>query len=278
MKVGLGSYSYHLAFGKHGFKPESPLTLKQFIYRVKELGLDGFQIDPWHLESRDEKYLKEIRKISEEMGLYVELGACGTKPQYLKPMLNAADILGVKVLRTFIGAARYSERNPLRRQMEIAVTDLKKLSLIAKEYGIKIAVENHGDLTSSELLQIIKEVHSPHIGVCFDTGFPLAVFEDPVSAAKRLIPYTLTTHFKDCEVLLTDYGMKIRGTALGKGVIDLRSILQIIKKCAPGVNLNIEMTIEACANGRESLEYEDRCIRESVEYLKKILAESKEEG
>ena len=56
MKLGLDSYSYHLAFGAHpDFTPRRRLTLFGFIERVSALGLDGFQIDPLHLGAREKK-------------------------------------------------------------------------------------------------------------------------------------------------------------------------------------------------------------------------------
>ena len=47
---------------------------------------------------------------------------------------------------------------------------------------MRIAIENHMELRSTELLQIAAQVASPVLGFCFDTGNSLAVLEEPIEA------------------------------------------------------------------------------------------------
>ena len=78
MQLGLDSYSYHLRLGKHSdFAPEEPADLEWFIEKAAELGFDGVQLDPAHIESKDEAYLTTLSNLVQEYGLYVEFGSAG---------------------------------------------------------------------------------------------------------------------------------------------------------------------------------------------------------
>ena len=207
MKLGLDSYSYHLAFGAHtDFCPKNKMDLFQFMDKVEELRLDGFQIDPMHLGSKDDFYLSEVLNYAEEKNLFIEYGAMGVEFEYLKNELEICSKLQSPVLRTFVGFNRYDKKVRIKNEIENAVHHLNKIKQRAEKLDIKIAVENHGDLSSDELISIIQKVNSPNIGICLDLGNAMFTFEDPLIAAEKMAPYTFTTHFKDYAIEMTNYG------------------------------------------------------------------------
>ena len=60
---------------------------------MSELGLDGVEINVegpelGHLGSEDPGFLRDVRALTEELGLYVELDTCDTNPQNLKRVLK----------------------------------------------------------------------------------------------------------------------------------------------------------------------------------------------
>lgn len=65
---------------------------------------------------------------------------------------------------------------------------------------MKLAVENHKDFETDELVQLMQKMSSAQIGVCLDTGNNLALLEDPLAVVQKLAPYTLTVHLKDTAV------------------------------------------------------------------------------
>ena len=70
MRLGIDSYMYHLHFGKHSdFENPDPVNVWWFLDEAVRLGLEGVQIDPFHLPT------DEIDKIADfvgQHGLYVE--------------------------------------------------------------------------------------------------------------------------------------------------------------------------------------------------------------
>ena len=272
MKLGLDSYSYHLAFGAHpDFTPRRRLTLFGFIERVAALGLDGFQIDPMHLASRDRSYLAEVRAAAAGPGLFLEYGTIGTDPRRLERELAVAGRLSSPVLRTFAGFDRWHRRTQVPAEIHRAIRNLKRVCRMAEDHGIRIAVENHGDLTTDELLQVVRAVDSPWVGICLDVGNAMLTMEDPIAATAKMAPYAVTTHFKDYAMVPTNYGGKITGVALGDGVIDLAAAMKLLRTNTTLDRIILEIPVEAAGGERSALTREDDFVRRSVGYARRQL-------
>ena len=272
MKLGLDSYSYHLAFGAHAdFEPENKMSLFQFIERTAELGLDGFQIDPMHLEHRDDGYLGEILSLKKEKNLFLEYGTIGIEAENLANELDICLKLESPVLRTFIGFDRYDKSVRIKQEIERSIDQLTRIKARAEAVDVRIAIENHGDVTSDELVAIIQQVDSPNIGICLDLGNSMMTLEEQLRAATKMAPYAFTTHFKDYAVGMTNYGFKVFGVALGDGNIDLHAALRILKEKANLDRIILEIPVEAGADEKRTLEKEDDCVRRSVEFARHVL-------
>jgi len=123
----------------------------------------------------------------------------------------------------------------------LTIEVLRELSLIAADFDLMITLELHVDLTSLELLHIVEAVDSAHVRVNLDTANALGLLEDPVDAARTLAPYVHTTHFKDTCVYPTDEGYNwLGGAPLGRGLVDLPAVVEILYRANPSVHLNIE--------------------------------------
>jgi 3-oxoisoapionate decarboxylase len=269
MKLGLDSYSYHLAFGAHAdFRPRRPLTLLGFIERVARLGLDGFQIDPLHLESRARTYLDEVRAAAAARGLFVEYGTLGLEPRRLRRELQVAARLGSPVLRTFGHFDRHHPRTRVAEVWRRGVAALREVAPVARDLGIRLAVENHGDFTTAELVRLVEAVDSPAVGICLDVGNPLLTLEEPLVAIRAMLPHVVTTHFKDYAMRPTHAGAKIVGVALGEGIIDLPAAVKLLRSAPALDRIILEIPIEAQADEAAALAHEDRCVRRSVRHVR----------
>jgi len=272
MKLGLDSYSYHLAFGAHpDFTPQKRMSLFQFIDRVKELKLKGFQIDPMHLASRDDGYLNEVLAYTKERDLFLEYGAMGVESSYLLKELEIAKKLESEILRTFIGFDRYHQKVNIQHEIDQAIVNLNRVKHHAEELGIKIAIENHGDVSSDELIYIVEKIASPNIGICLDLGNSLITFENPITAAEKMAAYAFTTHVKDYAIQMTNYGFKVHGVALGDGNIDIQKALKIIIEKTRLNRIILEIPVEADASESESLAKENDFVERSIFFVRKIL-------
>jgi len=68
----------------------------------------------------------------------------------------------------------------------------------------------------------------------------LTMLEEPVQAVERILPWIVCTHVKDGGVILDSEGLVSFPLEIGKGVVDLRQIIALLKTLPQEVNLSIE--------------------------------------
>ena len=272
MLLGIDTYSYHLAFGAHpGFRPSRPMDLFGFMDRASDLGVSGFQIDPMHLASRERDYLAAIRDEAGARGLFLEHGIMSVRSEDIRRGVDDCSVLGSRVLRAFLGFDRYRPSIDISAEISQAEEQIRQSLPALHDAGVRLAIENHGDLSSSELVDLIERIEDPSVGICLDTGNALAVFEDPLEAAERMAPFAVSTHFKDYAVIPTGSGFRVTGVPLGQGVLPLDDLFRLIKDQGEVDRLILELPMEPGNTERQSLEQEDEAVRMSVAYLRERL-------
>ena len=92
-----------------------------------------------------------------------------------------------------------------------------------------LAIENHQDADSEDLLWLCESVGGEFIGVNLDTGNPLAVGEGPVEFAARIAPFLKNVHLKDYRMHRTPAGYRLVRCPLGDGVVDFPALQQAEK-------------------------------------------------
>jgi sugar phosphate isomerase/epimerase len=248
MKVGLDSYSFRYAAGIWGWRADACLTPEGYLRVAEELGLAGVHFaDLRHFGSLESAYLAALRGKAEAAGLYIELGTGGTDPGHLREALQAAKTLGSPVLRTFVGGFRWHSEITGAELVSQAARNLREVTPAAEELGVRIAIENHLDLMTEELLDLVRAVGSDHVGVCLDTGNGLGLLEDPVASAEALAPHTFTTHLKEFRAVLRREGLVLRGAPLGQGDVPNADIVPILRQLNPlgdALALNVETALE----------------------------------
>ena len=246
MKLGLDTYSYHYAAGLWDYAPREnpPMSVDHFLRKAAELNLDGVQLcDARHLDSLEYGYVSEVRRKAESLGLYLELGTSGTNPDHLQNMVRTAHVLGSRIVRTFLGRPRASSAGGMADMVSAAAAEIRQVLPVCERYRVSLALENHQDLTTGELLSLLELIDSPWVGICFDTGNPLALLEDPLDSAAALAPLARSVHLKDYQVVARGDGFSLVGCPLGDGIVDLQSVLEVLAREAPEANLNIEVYV-----------------------------------
>jgi sugar phosphate isomerase/epimerase len=139
----------------------------------------------------------------------------------------------------------------------------ESLSSLTKEYGIRIAIHNHGpeDKTYGHLEQVQKAVEKwpVEIGSCVDTGHVLRIGEDPVRWIQALGPRVHDVHIKDYSDAKTEH-------TLGKGKLDVLGVLKALK----AVNFQGILALEYEVNGPKVLDDIRDCLGAVREAAKKL--------
>jgi sugar phosphate isomerase/epimerase len=106
---------------------------------------------------------------------------------------------------------------------------------------LKLAVENHKDLTSDELATLMQKFSSEWIGVNVDTGNNLALLEDPHEAVETLAPFAMSVHLKDMAVQPYELGFKLSEINCGQGFLELPRMVAALSKVNNQIHFNLEM-------------------------------------
>jgi len=251
MKIGLETESYHLQF------ITGRMDIFGFIRKTAELGLDGVMINivPWPglsgwgtLESFEPEYLERVRKEIQKYGFFAEIDTNGSDPEHLKEVIKASHRIGADVIRTYTCLGEYDPE-----RLKKAPGDIKKIVPLLEKYRIKLAVENHEEELTDEVIQIINEVNSPWVSAHCDVGNGMMAWEDPVEAVRKLAPYAFTTHFKDHIIIHDGEDYRVCGVPVGTGNIDTEECFKILVEKSTLTRINVEMCFPYAANFKREL-------------------------
>jgi 3-oxoisoapionate decarboxylase len=246
VKVGLESYTFSFSAGlgwPERRREHVPYSLYGLLDKAAGAGLAGLSFP---LERVDEGELPRLKAYAAERGLFLNAATGGTDPERLGRLLDMASRLGCSILRTVIGGAKIGgDRRPMRGKwaafMAKTLEDLKQLAPVAEAQGFSLALENHQDLTSDELIGLLREVASPAVGIVLDVANPLGTGEDPETFYKKVMPYLKGAHLKDYTVHLTASGYLLARCALGRGVIDFPRLFQDFRHWHPRLQPTVEL-------------------------------------
>jgi sugar phosphate isomerase/epimerase len=280
MKVGIDSYSYHRYFGEvyaNQQKPAKSMSYADFLRRAAALRVDGVSLETCFFESTDETYLKGLKEIIDWAGLEAivawghPLGfQGGMKPEAMEDLrrhFSTCRILGAKVMRV-VGSSLDYRNDPHGPQIERLTKIFRECAKMAGDEGIRLADENHFDFTTEEYLQLFAAVGSPHFGMCFDTGNCLRNGDDPVASARLLSRHIFATHTKD---VVPQYGwdpkdwMFFSCAPVGQGIINFPALVGELEKAG----YNGLFAVELDYMDPRFVE-EDRAVKSSIDYLKKL--------
>jgi sugar phosphate isomerase/epimerase len=271
VRIGLSSYAYRWSIGAKGFKPKKPLSIPQFMEMAVSDGAEGVQIcDHMNLENPSKELIGEIRRIAEKHQLFVETGISQTAPDYVRSMLDISAQFGARVMRMIPQVDRRLPSDDVRDQIEAAASDIIACLPYANERNIVMALENHAQLTSAELLNLLKLINDPHVGACIDTMNSIVMLEKPMETVQLLAPYALSVHLKDFIIESNPRAHKVKGVCLGEGLVDFPKILEFLGQFQFSGNLCVELFIDRVDSEEETLECETHCVRRSITYLKSI--------
>ena len=158
--------------------------------------------------------------------------------------VRTATRLGAKTIRLSLTKVLCGDRHTLGDEWPRLVasvrTRLSDLAWLAQERGIRLAIENHQDFTSTELLELAASAGS-NIGLCFDLGNPFAVAEAPLDFARRVAGNVQHIHIKDYRVQFTNEGFRLVRTVVGDGTVPIREILDVLaaKQALPTATLEL---------------------------------------
>ncbi len=253
------------------------MSLEDFLKRAVELCVDGVSIESCFLPRTERSYLKEVGAFLDQYGLErvyawghplgLEGGRSDAAYEEMLRHFPLAEAMGARIMRV-VGSNRRLMDTPRQEQLGRLIPRFREATKRAEDCGLRLAIENHIDFTADDLLQLIGEVDSPHLGVNFDTGNAVRLLEDPLKAVEKLAHHVYATHIKDVRPqkgLPADSWCFFACVPVGEGLVDTRQVAQILKQSDYKGFLAVEIDYLHADYADE-----DAAVARSVEVLREI--------
>jgi sugar phosphate isomerase/epimerase len=195
----------------------------------------------------DLEWARRTRRMKEELDMYVEIQTFLPRedPGVFEHAVNVAREAGATSLRVVCLLGRRYEMFDTLEGWKTAVAGFHKQIAaalpIVEKYKMRLGIENHKDWRVDEQVALLRHYDSEYLGVSLDTGNNLTVLDDPMEVVEKLAPYTFNVHLKDMAAEECERGYLLSETPLGEGMLDIKGMVDIIRRAKPDVYFSLEM-------------------------------------
>jgi 3-oxoisoapionate decarboxylase len=294
MLVGIDSYCFHRYFGEvYPDVQVDPGTrwdmAEDFVPFAVSLAVDEVALETLFFPALDDGYCASIKDRLDDAGMRRVIGwghpdglHRGQDEEALEDLIRhipQAAKVGADTMRIVASSMLYVDE-PHEPQIAACAVMLRKAAEAAEDHGVTLALENHIDFTSEEILQILDQVGSDALRVNFDVGNSLRMYEDPVQAARNLAPYTVATHTKDIVTRRDHVGAPSErflfwpSCPVGEGLIDFLGVARALDEAGFEGSLALEMDLTASPWDQRP---EEENVAQSIDALRGIVAQLEEE-
>src|SRR5262245_29240176 len=176
LRLSIAAYSYRQYLDLKP-KPKPSMNLDDFIDTAAAMDLDAVELTQYYFPETSPEYLAHLKGRCTRLGLDVSGTAINTNfcsadsakrqqtMKYTRDWIEHSSRLGAKTIRIFSGGPDKVESEDLARSR--CVEGIQEACDFAGKYGIYLAVENHGGLTTTidQILRLVKEVKHDWFGV-----------------------------------------------------------------------------------------------------------------
>jgi 3-oxoisoapionate decarboxylase len=219
LTVGLNPYGLTHTLGLQG-NPDGT-GLEGFLEIAGEIGARVVELhQPW-LDGVDVAALR--------LHGMVPVVSCGMDPAGDDAALECASALGARVVRMALTRVLQGDRHAVDwpRLVDGVRARLARVAPRAAAAGVSVAIENHQDFTSAELMDLCEEAGEA-VGITLDTGNSFPVAEAPLDFARTVAPRVRHVHLKDYRVQFTDEGYRLVRCAIGDGAVPFGELVEIL--------------------------------------------------
>ena len=209
LRTAICAYSFREALAK------KQMTYDDVVRWAVDTRVDGLDLTVYWFPSTEDSFLLPLRALAYRNG--VEIYSISVRSDMCRPTreqretelagvkkwVDVAAKLGAGHIRVFGGTVPKGETEDAAAGYVVDV--LGRAAEYAGSHGVILGIENHGGITSraERILEIVKKVNSPWVGVNLDTG---NFDRDAYTQIAQILPHAVNVQFKT----------EIRGGADGK--------------------------------------------------------------
>jgi len=233
--TGLNPYGLTYTLGLQGtgtpLANPSPGGLEGFIAIARGIGARSLEFDHRWLAPMTDRELRQLRDQIGGMIPVCSFWLSQTPGETLAEAIRCAGALGATVIRLHLtpvlAGARAAHGARWDEWIQHAERTVVGEAPRAARAGLTIALENHQDFGSEELVALAEKA-GENVGITLDTGNPFAVGEDPVAFTTRAAHRVRHVHFKDYRAQFTDEGYKLVRCAIGEGCVPFDEMVGVL--------------------------------------------------
>lgn len=212
------AYAFHLNMRFGGM---TPLQLADFAADQRLSGLklhvdDGERVS---LSCMDGDALAAFAAQLAARGLELHVETSTTEEGGLADAVRIALATGATSLRCY---PRYEGQ--VSQIVARTIADLRRLADFDPQGRLRYTLEQHEDLKSVELVQIVEAVANPRLSLLFDFGNMINAYELPLPALAIQAPYVTEAHVKDCLVKPDRGGWAHLACVSGEGHLPIQAM------------------------------------------------------
>lgn len=244
VRVGVDSYSYHRLLGlRRGGEPAPPARWdpgwQPVVAEARRLQVDTVALQTMFLPDPDALDATALRSAAGPVELVLSwggaeglrFGADADAAAELQQWIHVAPALGTTLIRVVVGGPWLRGLDPPADQIRRVVPVLGEAADAAGAVGVSLALENHGDLTVTELVELLDRVGRERLEVCLDVVNVMRLGDDPVDAAAVLAPRVRMLHLRDSTSPVgADPILGPRACAFGRGLVPLGEVLDVLAR------------------------------------------------
>jgi 3-oxoisoapionate decarboxylase len=247
-RIGLNPYGFAHAVGLQGFatpraNPEGS-GLAGFVAIARDIGAQCLEFDGRWFASMPDADLERFGAALPAVPRICSYWLRHEPAETLDDAIRATRAIGGSVIRMHLTpvleGARAKHGRRWSAMLRHARATLNEAAPKAADAGLSIAIENHQDLGSEELLAFAEEA-GENVGLAFDTGNAFAVAEDPVAFARRAAHRIRHVHLKDYVAQFTPEGYRLVRCAIGDGCVPLQELAAVLGARTPPLTASIEV-------------------------------------
>jgi sugar phosphate isomerase/epimerase len=234
LRTGLNPYglTYHLGMQGSGTPRANPRAVgfEGYLALATELKAKTIELSEGWTGSMSDADLAALGTRLRALGME-PIGSSGLQTADFANSIRIANGLGGKLIRFALTPILCGDRHAAGERWPQLVDStwrkLAELAPMAAAHGITIAVENHQDFTSAELVEFCRTT-GDNVGIVFDTANALAVGESVLDFTRTIAPYVRYLHLKDYRVQFTDEGYRLCRCPSGDGAVPFRELVDIL--------------------------------------------------
>ena len=206
IRLALAAYSFRDDFKAAPDGTPARMDMFKFLDYCAEHGCDGAELTSYYFPADvTDDHLARVRRHAHLRGVTVSGTAVGNDfclppgPKRdaeiagVKEWIRRSAIFGAPHIRVFAGGAHGQPPAVAKR---LCIEALEECGDLAGRHGIVLGIENHGGIVaeSADLLEIVRTVRSPWVGINLDTGNFHT--DDPYEDLAKCAPFAVNVQFK----------------------------------------------------------------------------------